>query len=125
LAPALALETGRPMIYAGKGTKDYGTKPRSEGEFHPGERVLVIDDVITSGLVKLEEIELPWAAGLTVEDVAVLVERGARAAERLAAAGIGPDSALSVGMLFDYLRTDGLVDPERIASALALAARDT
>ena len=106
---AMSLISGRPLIYARKEAKDYGTKQRIEGEFHPGERVLVVDDVITSGGAKLEAIAPLRAAGLTVEDVLVVVDREDRGAEVLAAAGLRLHSVLKVHALLDHLHAAGAV----------------
>src|SRR5438046_2042549 len=53
---ALALQVNRPLIYPRKERKEHGTSQLIEGEFNPGERVLVIDDLITRGDSKIEAI---------------------------------------------------------------------
>src|SRR5262245_11411821 len=67
LAVAMALVGERPMIYARKEVKEYGTKRLVEGEYRAGERALLIDDVVTSGGAKLEAIGPFRDAGLVVE----------------------------------------------------------
>lgn len=84
---ALSLETGKPMIYPRKESKDYGTARLIEGEFKPGERVLVVDDVITDGGAKLEAIKPLKDAGLNVKDVAIILDREQGGREILADAG--------------------------------------
>ena len=75
IATTLSLEHNIPMIMRRKEKKDYGTKQSIEGEFKPGQRCLVIEDVITSGSSILETtIELE-KAGIIVQDVIVLVDR--------------------------------------------------
>lgn len=106
---AMSLISGRPLIYARKEAKDHGTKQLIEGEFHPGERALVVDDVITSGSAKLEVIASLRAAGLTVEDVLVVVDREDRGAAVLADAGLRLHSVLKVRVLLDYLHAAGAV----------------
>ena len=125
LAVAMALESGRPMIFARKEAKTYGTKRVVEGEFTAGERVLVIDDVITSGAAKLEAIAPLRAAGLVVQDVAVVVQRDERAVRRLAEAGLTVHAVLSVERLFRYLNEGGLVDDTSIARALEFVATES
>ena len=55
------------MIYPRKEIKKYGTKAVIEGEFQHGERVVVIDDLATTGDSKFEAIEKLTDAGLIVE----------------------------------------------------------
>ena len=77
IAVAMSLESGVPLIYPRKEVKGYGTQRQIEGSFAKGERVLVVDDVITSGCAKIEAIAPLRDAGLVAEDVLVLVDRSA------------------------------------------------
>ncbi len=61
--------------------------PRSKASIVPGERVVVIDDLATTGGSKFEAIDKLTAAGLEVQDVVVLIDRQSGAAEALAQAG--------------------------------------
>ena len=76
LATAVAIKTGKPMIWPRMPVKDHGTGVRVEGAFKPGERVLLLDDLITTGTSKVEAIEILRSEGLVVQDLAVLIERG-------------------------------------------------
>lgn len=76
LATAVALKTGKPMIWPRMPLKDHGTGVRVEGAFKPGERVLLLDDLITTGSSKVEAIGILRSEGLIVQDLAVLIERG-------------------------------------------------
>jgi uridine monophosphate synthetase len=63
---AAALAGGFPLCYARKEAKEYGTKRLIEGEHHAGERVVLIDDVITDGGAKVEAAAPFQAAGLGI-----------------------------------------------------------
>jgi uridine monophosphate synthetase len=119
IAVAMSLIGGRPMIYARKEAKDYGTKRLIEGEFAAGERALLIDDVVTSGGAKLEALAPFRAAGLVVEDVLVVIDREDRGAAALADAGLRLHSVLKVRALLEHLRERGAVPPAEIERALA------
>jgi uridine monophosphate synthetase len=110
LAVAMSLIAERPMIYARKESKDYGTKRLIEGEFVPGERALMVDDVVTSGGAKLEAVGPFREAGLIVEDVLVVVDRsdGLRV---LADAGLQLHSVLTVHDLLEDLRAADAISP--------------
>ncbi len=118
LGVAMSLIGGRPLLYPRKEAKDYGTKRLIEGEFEPGDRVLVVDDVITSGGAKIEAIAPLRAVGLTVEDVLVVVDREDRGEEVLAAAGLRLHSAVKVRALLGHLRAAGVVPDAAVQQAL-------
>ncbi len=122
IAVAMALIGERPMIYARKEAKTYGTAQRIEGMFAPGERVLMIDDVVTSGGAKLEAAEPFRDAGLIVEDVLVIVDRSEDAAAALAAAGLRLHSVLHVRALLAQLGASGLVPSSDVERAMAFVA---
>ena len=106
IAVAMSLAANRPLVYPRKEAKDYGTGKRIEGEFRPGECVLAVDDVITSGSAKIEAIAPLRDVGLVVEDVLVVVDRQASAAS-LARAGLRLHSLLEVRVLLDHLSRAG------------------
>jgi uridine monophosphate synthetase len=122
IAVAMALIAERPMIYARKEMKDYGTKRLIEGEFHAGEVALMIDDVVTSGGAKLDAVTPFRDAGLVVEDVLVIVDRSDGGASALAAAGLRLHSVLDVRSLLDNLRAHGAVPAADIDRALDFLA---
>jgi orotate phosphoribosyltransferase/uridine monophosphate synthetase len=86
LATAYSLATNTPMLYlrapGGSGAA-VGDGHGIEGRFAPGERVLLIDDLITSGGSVLETSAALERAGLVVKDVVVLIDREQGATERL------------------------------------------
>jgi uridine monophosphate synthetase len=110
LAVAASLAGGLPLVYPRREAKDYGTKRRIEGTFHPGERVVVVDDIVTDGASKLEAIEPLEAAGLVVEDLVVLIDREQGGRERLAVKGYRLHAVLTVSACFDALGAARLVD---------------
>jgi uridine monophosphate synthetase len=122
IAVAMALIAERPMVYARKEAKAYGTKRLIEGEYRAGERALLVDDVITSGGAKLEAVA-PFAdAGLVVEDVLVVVDREGRGAAALAEAGLRLHSVLKVHALLGHLREQHPASAANIDRALAFLA---
>lgn len=119
IAVAMALIGERPMIYARKETKAYGTQRMIEGEHAVGERALLVDDVITSGGAKLESLSPFRSAGLVVEDVLVAIDRsGAAGTGRLAAAGVRLHSVLDAPTLFDRLNERGMIGAAEVARAM-------
>lgn len=119
IATAISLQANQPMIYPRKEAKDYGTQALIEGEYHAGERAVIIDDLATTGGSKFEVIEKLNAAGLKVEDVVVLIDRQSGAREALAAAGYTLHAVLTLTELLDYWESTGRIEQEQITAARA------
>jgi orotate phosphoribosyltransferase len=88
LAAAASLACGIPFLIVRKAAKDYGTEGRIEGVCVPGERVLVIEDVVTTGGALIAAIEALRAAGLVVERALCVLDREEGGNEALAALGV-------------------------------------
>src|SRR5580658_8114762 len=67
LVVATALRTGHPFVVLRKIAKEHGTRQPYEGEIVAGDRVLVIEDVITTGGSSQRSIEIVRAAGGVVD----------------------------------------------------------
>jgi orotate phosphoribosyltransferase len=95
LVAVTAVETGLPYVIARKQAKEYGTGNRIEGRLAEGERVVVLEDVATTGQSALEAVEALREAGAVVERVVVVVDRQEGAAELLAEHGVTLESLLT------------------------------
>jgi len=84
LAAAASLESGLPFLIVRKEAKDYGTSKRLEGVFQEGERVCLIEDVVTTGGAALEAVEALREAGLQVSTAVCVVDREEGGADALA-----------------------------------------
>lgn len=116
IATAISLAGNYPMIYPRKEVKDYGTRAEIEGEYHPGETVVVVDDLATTGGSKFEAIEKLTAVGLNVRDVVVLIDRQSGAKEALEAAGLRLHAVLTITQLLDYWEQAGKVGIAQIVA---------
>lgn len=125
IATAISLQNNWPFLYPRKETKEYGTRAEIEGDYYPGERTAVIDDLATTGGSKFEAIEKLTAVGLKVEDVIVLIDRQSGAAEALAKAGYHLHAVLTLSELLDYWETTQRIPAAQIQSARAFLARTT
>jgi uridine monophosphate synthetase len=103
------------LIYPRKEAKEYGTKAEIEGEFKPGERAVIIDDLATTGGSKFEAIDKLTSAGLQVSDVVVLIDRQSGAAEALAERGYAFHAVFTLTGLLDIWENSGKAPSERIA----------
>lgn len=75
IASALAMETVKPLIYVRTKPKEHGTTKSIEGKIHQGMKVLMIDDVATTGGSMLNSIKILKEAGTVVTDAYVILNR--------------------------------------------------
>ncbi len=115
IGTAVALQTGDPLIYPRRDAKGYGTQRQIEGTFKAGERVVLLDDLISSGESKIEAIQPLVAAGLVVEDIVVLIDRQQGGAEELAQKGLRLHTAVTLSELLASLERQQLVSGEEVA----------
>lgn len=99
LVTALSLETGIPFVIVRKVSKGYGTSKLVEGEIHPGERILVVEDVVSLGGQALNTAERIRLAGAQVVRVLTVVDREQGGAENIAAAGYHLESLFRLSEL--------------------------
>jgi orotate phosphoribosyltransferase len=88
LAAAASLEAGLPFVIVRKQAKDYGTANRIEGVFVEGERVCLVEDVVTSGGAALDAVEALRQDGLVVSNAVCVVDREEGGADALARAAV-------------------------------------
>jgi orotate phosphoribosyltransferase len=88
LGCAVSMETGLPLLLVRKEPKGYGTGKQLEGRFETGERVTVIEDVVTTGGDSLRSIDVLTKAGLDVIHLVVVLDRGEGGEENIREAGI-------------------------------------
>lgn len=119
IATAISLSAGWPMIYPRKEVKAYGTQAEIEGVFDAGERVVVIDDLTTTGGSKFEAIEKLTSAGLHVHDVVVLIDRQSGANQTLAQAGYQLHAVFTLRDLLAEWELTGKVSPDQATSVRA------
>jgi len=83
IATALSLETGKPLVVVRKKPKGHGTGSQIEGEVKPGDRILLVEDVTTTGGSVLRAAEVLEKAGAEIVAITVVVDREEGAGERI------------------------------------------
>jgi orotate phosphoribosyltransferase len=87
LATAASLETDIPFVIVKKGAKDYATQRLVEGEIHAGEKVVVVEDIMTTGTQAILSAEKLRSMGVEVLFILGVVDREEGARENVEAAG--------------------------------------
>ena len=124
IGQAVSLASGVPLIYNRKESKSHGLGKDIEGLWQPGERVVIIEDVITTGGSIVSSVELFRAAGLVVEDAVVLLDRQQGGVENLAKAGIRVHSVLELGNVLDLLANSGHIPAEILQTLFASSSSE-
>ena len=112
IASALAIETVKPLIYVRSKPKDYGTSKSVEGLIHEGMKVLMIDDVATTGGSVVNAIKSLKEQNIKISDAYVIVNRMEGADNALKEQGVTMHSILNVIEITKALHEQKLVDDE-------------
>lgn len=112
IGTAVALASGAPLIYPRKEVKQYGLGKGIEGQWQAGERVVIIEDLITSAGSIIQSAQRMREAGLIVEDAIVLIDREQGGMANLAAAGIRGHAVYRLSEMLTELIAGGQIDNE-------------
>ena len=102
-----------PMGYVRGEAKSHGRTNRIEGRLEPGTRVVVIEDLISTGGSAVEVVEALREAGAEVLGIVSIFTYGMRRGlERLAAAGVVNHSLSDLDALVEVAASEGYIAPE-------------
>lgn len=109
---AVSLELEQPWIFMRKEglKKDYGLQKSLEGEYKPGETVVMIEDLCTRATSLLEAIAAIEAHELKVKDAVVLLDYGKGGGQSLAAKGYTLHAFMTTHELVDIMHAAGKID---------------
>jgi len=107
LAAATALASGMPFVIVRKEAKSYGTAKRLEGAFEPGERVCLVEDVVTSGGAAIDSVKALRDAGLECGTAVCVVDREEGGADALARHAVRLRSLFRASELLAGAKTAG------------------
>lgn len=117
-ASVVALNLKKPFIYVRRGARLHGRERRIEGIIAPGNRVLLIDDLVTTGLSLQKSARAIMAEGGVVTDAVVLIDREERGRQRLAKSGTKLHALLDITEIVSTLHELGTIDEEQLKTIL-------
>ena len=109
-----------PMGYVRSGAKDHGRKNQIEGKLLPGQKVVVVEDLISTGGSVLEVVEILREAGAEVLGVVSIFTYGMRKGlERMAAANVVNHSLTDFDTIAEIAAEEGYIRREDVARLIA------
>jgi len=112
-ATLVAYKLRRPLIYVRKQQRVHGQLKTIEGVLNRGERVLLVDDLVSTGDSALRTVRAVREGGGVVEDVVVLVDREQGAERLLAEEGVRLHALMKVTEAARILHSKGLLNREQ------------
>jgi len=111
---------GLPMGYVRSGSKDHGRRNQIEGRLEKGQKVVVVEDLISTGGSVIEVVNVLREAGAEVLGVVSIFTYGMqKGLERLAAAGVKNVSLTNFDVIAQAAAEEGYIKPEDIARLIA------
>jgi orotate phosphoribosyltransferase len=99
LVAVTAARTGTPYVIARKQAKEYGTGNRIEGRLEDGEKLVVLEDIATTGQSALDAVDALRDAGAEVDRVIVVVDREEGAQANFDDSGVELESLVTASEL--------------------------
>ena len=111
---------GLPMGYVRSGAKDHGRQNRIEGRLEPGEKVVVVEDLISTGGSVIEVVDALREAGAEVLGIVSIFTYGMKKGlERLAAAHVENTSLTDFDCIAQVASDEGYIKPEDVRRLIA------
>lgn len=117
-ASILGYNLKRKLVQPRKAIKEHGEQKSVEGVYEPGEKVILIDDVVTRGDSKLTAIKQVEDAGLSVEEIIVLIDHEQGGIETVQEAGYNIRAIFGITTLINHLFEIGQITPDQRDKAL-------
>ncbi len=111
---------GLPMGYVRSGSKDHGRQNQIEGRLEPGQKVVVVEDLISTGGSVIEVVNVLREAGAEVLGIVSIFTYGMKKGlERLAAANMRNVSLTTFDAIAQVAAEEAYIKPEDIDRLLA------
>jgi orotate phosphoribosyltransferase len=117
-ASQIAYNLKKPFLYVRKGVRLHGRQRRVEGILISGNRVLLVDDLVTTGLTLRRAAEAVTTEGGIVKEAVALLDREEGGKEKLAKSGIQLHALLKISEVANALYEIGAIDEQNLKTIL-------
>lgn len=117
-ASQIAYNLKKPFLYVRKGSRHHGRQRRVEGILVSGDRVLLVDDLITTGLNLKKAVDAIRVEGGVVKEVVVLLDREEDGKAKLEKSGIKIHTLLQMSEVANKLYEIGAIDEESLKTIM-------
>ena len=117
-ASQIAYNLRKPFLYVRKGVRRHGRQRRVEGILVSGDRVLLVDDLVTTGLNLKKAADAIRAEGGVVKEAVALLDREEGGKEKLEKSGINIHTLLKMSEVANTLYEIGAIDEESLKTIL-------
>jgi orotate phosphoribosyltransferase len=117
-ASQIAYNLRKPFLYVRKGMRRHGRQRRVEGILVSGDRVLLVDDLVTTGLNLKKAADAIRAEGGVVKEAVALLDREEGGKQNLEKSGINIHTLLKMSEVANTLYEIGAIDEESLKTIL-------
>ena len=117
-ASQIAYNLKKPFLYVRKDIKQYGRERRVEGVLISGDRVLLLDDLLTTGLTLARAVDAVKAEGGVVTEIVVFLDREEGGTQLLEKQGLKVHTLLKISEIANTLFEIGAIDQESLKTIL-------
>jgi orotate phosphoribosyltransferase len=124
-ATVVSQKLGIPLIYYRQARKEHGVRKKVEGILERNDRVLIIDDLITTGESVIETAEVIRDQGGVVNELVVLLDREQGGQQRLRTTRIEPHVLFKISDAMIWLHTVGLIEDKIFETLIKYIAEES
>ena len=117
LSTAIALKLKKPMVYVRKKPKAYGTHSRIEGMLREGDKVVLVDDLMTRGTSKVDFIK-PVRDAATVSDLVIVLDREQGGEDVMVQNKVTLHKLVTLKELLSYMVDKGFISQDQYSKVL-------
>jgi len=117
LSTAIALKLKKPMVYVRKKPKAYGTHSRIEGMLREGDKVVLVDDLMTRGTSKVDSIK-PVRDAATVSDLVIVLDREQGGEDVMVQNKVTLHKLVTLKELLSYMVDKGFISQDQYSKVL-------
>ncbi len=122
-ASVISYKLAKPFFFVKEAAETHGRQKRVDGALAPGDRVLLVDDVVTTGKSIIGAASVIRGEGGTISDALVLIDRQEGGVEKVSEAGITVHSFIKIDEFAEELYESDLINQQQYEEVLKQTSR--